>query len=64
MAVKKAEYESKQKRSLAGETIEAEPEEVVAPSASKEPKAPKGTVAVSMRCDEVFGMVLLELSVA
>ena len=68
LAAKKAEYEDKQTRALAGETVVEEEEEEPAGSSSKQEalaaaSSSTGPVAVSMRCDEAFGQVILELTV-
>jgi hypothetical protein len=66
---KKAEYEDKQKRALAGEKIPEEEEEeaqAVAQDAAVTHVAANrmsGDVAVNMRCDEAFGQVILEIAV-
>jgi hypothetical protein len=60
----KREYEDKQKRALAGEDVPED--ELYAPALQKKDKTSsaqkKGTVDVSIRCDEAFGVVLLELA--
>lgn len=65
IAAKKAEYEDKQKRALAGEKVEEE--EQAAVSSKQETAAldagSTGPVAVQMRCDEAFGQVILAIAV-
>lgn len=67
LEAKKAEYEAKQKRALAGEDVPEDIEEDEKPvKKAGGPKrgsgGKKGTVEVNMRCDEAFGMVLVELA--
>lgn len=64
VAAKKVDFLDKQRRVLAGETVEAEPAEAAARGRGTKAAPPKGTVVVGMRSDEVFGTVLLELMVA
>lgn len=65
---KKEEYESKQKRKLQGEAIaedadEAEEEGEAGPSngAAGPENGSLAPVNVSMRCDEAFGQVIVEI---
>lgn len=67
ISAKKAEYEDKQKRALAGEKVVEEEEEQAASSSKQDTPVPAsggtGAVGVSMRCDEAFAQVILEIAV-
>jgi hypothetical protein len=67
ICAKRTEYEDKQRRALAGEKVVEEEEEQAASTSKQEDPTPDsssvGSVAVSMRCDEAFGQVILAIAV-